>query len=190
LGEAYVVWEEFDAGNVDPLTGLCRADIWAARSPDTGLSWGPAVRLTLPDSTSKRFPFLAEVVDDTLHILYFADRVAGFSEQGQGPQTTNAVVCLRVPVVLLPSAARERDREAWRYGLQVSPSVSSSGFSIKFPAGPCAGPVTILDAAGRMVGSPARSIHPGETVLWGTNARPGVYFIRCDGSTVRVVRTR
>jgi hypothetical protein len=107
LGELYAVWEQFDPDNVDPVTGLCRADIWAARTIDANHNWGPVQRLTQPDSTSKRFPFLSEVVNDTLHVIYFADQVAGFSEQGQGPQTTNAVMYLRVPVDVLPSGVAE-----------------------------------------------------------------------------------
>jgi hypothetical protein len=105
--ELYAVWEQFDPDNVEPLTGLCRADIWAARTCGAAHNWSPALRLTQPDSTSKRFPFLAEVANDTLHILYFADQVAGFSELNEGPQTTNAVVYLRVPVGMLPSGIEE-----------------------------------------------------------------------------------
>ena len=130
-GELYAVWEQFDPGNVDPVTGLCRADIWAARTSGAAQNWSPAVRLTQPDSTSKRFPFLGEVVNDTLHVIYFADQVAGFSEQGQGPQTTNAVVSLQVPVDMLPSALEEsRQLPLYHLPLDASPN-------------PCQGTVTI-----------------------------------------------
>jgi hypothetical protein len=101
----FVVWEEFDTGNVDSVTGLARADIWAARSPDYGRTWHEPRRLTEPDETSKRFPFVAEVVDDTLHIVYFADRRAGLWENGEGEPTDNAVVYLRVPASYLPAVA-------------------------------------------------------------------------------------
>lgn len=106
-GDRYVVWEQFDPDNPDPLTGLARAGIWAARSTDRGLNWGPPVRLTPRDSTSKRFPYVAEAVGDTLMIICFADRVAGFSENGQGPVTRNPVLCLRVPATSLPTALPE-----------------------------------------------------------------------------------
>ncbi len=117
IQEYYVVWEQFDPFNVDEQTGLCRADIWASRSADSGRTWGPPTRLTRPDSTSKRYPFLAEVVNDTLHIIYFADRAAGLWEHDEGPTTTNPVVYLRVPVTDLPlaiteaSGSRQPDRQ-------------------------------------------------------------------------------
>lgn len=97
LNRLYVIWEQFDPDNIDPVTGITRADIWAAASFDNGRTWTAPLRLTQPDETSKRFPCLAEVVDDTLHILYFADRQAGTWELGEGSATRNPVIHLRVP---------------------------------------------------------------------------------------------
>jgi hypothetical protein len=97
LNLLYVVWEQFDPMNIDPRTGIARADIWASHSPDNGKTWTEPIRLTSPDSTSKRFPFLAETVNDTLHIIYFADQIAGCWELGEGQQTLNPVLYLRVP---------------------------------------------------------------------------------------------
>lgn len=97
LNQLYIVWEQFDPENIDPRTGIARAEIWASHSPNNGTTWTEPVRLTSPDSTSKRFPFLAELVDDTLHIIYFADRLAGCWELGEGEKTLNPVLYLRVP---------------------------------------------------------------------------------------------
>lgn len=97
LNQLYVIWEQFDPENIDPRTGIARADIWASYSSDNGKTWTVPIRLTVPDSTSKRFPFLAELVDDTLHIIYFADQIAGCWELEEGEPTLNPVVYLRVP---------------------------------------------------------------------------------------------
>jgi hypothetical protein len=158
-GELYAVWEQFDPDNVDPVTGLCRADIWAARTSGVARNWSPAVRLTQPDSTSKRFPFLAEVVNDTLHIIYFADQVAGFSERGQGPQTTNAVIYLRVPADLLPAAVAEAPApNVTRVGLTAYPNPFTGTTTVRL-FGSSLLPslsslnVRVCNAAGRLVSS-------------------------------------
>ncbi len=153
-GILYVVWEQFDPTNIEPLTGLARADIWASCSRDDGVTWSSAIRLTDPDSTSKRFPSLAEVVDDTLHILYFADRVAGCWEQGYGPPTKNAVVYLR---------------SSWAWpGAMTEPGLVvpvTGGVSTTFfhPTAPNQATAAIYDPAGRQVHGPLA---------------PGVYFVR------------
>ncbi len=166
----YVVWEQFDPANIEPLTGLARADIWARCSDDNGVTWSSAVRLTQPDNTSKRFPCLAEVVDDTLHILYFADRVAGCWEQGQGPQTDNAVVYLR-SAWAWPGAVGEPDPTSARV-VSTRPSVLHSK-SLDHDR------IAVYDPAGRRVWRPTT---------------PGVYFVmnEADAGTPiqRVVVTR
>ncbi len=104
----YVVWEQFDETNIDPRTGIARADIWASHSSNNGKTWSSPIRLTIPDSTSKRFPFLAEVVNDTLHILYFADLIAGSWELGEGEMSQNPVIYLRVPANIFSAVSEER----------------------------------------------------------------------------------
>ncbi len=94
--DLFVCWEQFDSLNYEPSTGLARAEIWVSRSNDNGLSWGEPICLTTPDNTTKRFPSLAPIVNDTLHITYMVDSVAGFWEQGQGPKTTNPIIYHRV----------------------------------------------------------------------------------------------
>jgi hypothetical protein len=195
LGELYAVWEQFDPENVDPTTGLCRADIWAARTSGAGHNWSPALRLTQPDSTSKRFPFLSEVVNDTLHLIYFADQVAGFSEQGQGPQTTNTVIYLRVPVDILPSAVKESKQptlQTTRLDATPNPfrgvtTVRISGSS--FAPSPLA--VRVFDAAGLLVHS-SFGIRPSSFRLDLRSMPPGVYFVTAgagpDAPICRIVK--
>lgn len=142
-GERYVVWEQFDPDNLDPLTGLARADIWAARSTDRGVTWGPPARLTLPDNSSRRFPYLAENVAETLFIVCFADSVAGFSEQGQGPPSTNPVLCLRVSAAGLPVAVAE----------PAVPPVRKTAGATLVPAAALSG-CRLYDALGRRISRP------------------------------------
>jgi hypothetical protein len=199
LGELYAVWEQFDPDNVDPATGLCRADIWAARTIDSSYNWGPALRLTRPDSTSKRFPFLSEVVNDTLHIIYFADRVAGFSEQGQGPQTTNAVTYLRVPVNMLPTGVAEGTAPPVReLTLDARPNPFRRTTTIRlcdssFILHPSSFIVRVFDAAGRLVQSTSLDPQFPLSVSFGGSVRPGIYFATVGtgphAPTCRIVKT-
>jgi len=198
LGEQYAVWEQFDPDNIDPATGLCRADIWAARTAGAARNWSPAIRLTEPDSTSKRFPFLAEVVNDTLHIIYFADQVAGFWEQGQGPQTTNAVMYLRVPVNVLPAAVAEAPvAPVVPFQVAVTPNPFTSTTTIRlftssFILHPSSLAVRVHDAAGCLVHS---SLGTGSSsfTLDLRSVPPGVYFLTAragpNAACCRVVKT-
>jgi hypothetical protein len=182
VGELYAVWEQFDPENVDPVTGLCRADVWAARTNGAAHNWSPAMRLTQPDSTSKRFPFLAEVINDTLHVIYFADQVAGFSEQGQGPRTTNAVVYLRVPVDVLPSAVSEApDSPTVRLGVTASPNPFTTTTTIRLTSSssiphPSTVSIRIYDTAGSLVRS-LLGIRNSSFALDLRGMPPGVYFV-------------
>ena len=106
-GDLFVCWEQFDSINFEPLTGLARAEIWASRSTDNGRTWGEPLCLTIPDNTSKRFPCLAPVVNDTLHLSYLVDSIAGFWEMNQGRRTTNAIIYHRVPADLIPVGVAE-----------------------------------------------------------------------------------
>ena len=198
LGELYAVWEQFDPDNVDPVTGLCRADIWAARTSGAAHNWSPALRLTQPDSTSKRFPFLAEVVNDTLHVIYFADQLAGFSEQGQGPQTTNAVVYLRVPVAMLPSGIEENKLSpVCRLSLNAYPNPFRGTVTIRrsdssFIAHHSSFVVRVFDASGVLVHSSLVTRH--SSFLLDLRSKPaGIYFVTAgagpDAPSCRVVKT-
>jgi hypothetical protein len=198
LGELYAVWEQFDPDNVDPVTGLCRADIWAARTSGAAHNWSPALRLTHPDSTSKRFPFLAEVVNDTLHVIYFADQVAGFSELGQGPQTTNAVVYLRVPVDVLPSGVAESPGPlVTSLAVDARPNPFAGATTIRlsgssFIPAPTSFPIRVFDATGRLVRSALVGPVLPVSFSFGDGMRPGIYFVTAgagpDAPSCRLVK--
>jgi hypothetical protein len=103
---------------------------------------------------------LAENVADTLFVICFADSVAGFSEQGQGPPSTNPVLCLRVSAAALPVAVAEPSPPSLRHiaGATILPAAALDGRQL-------------YDALGRRVGRPGS----------------GVYFARSAGGLRRVV---
>ena len=174
-GDYYVAWEQFDPQNIEPTTGLARADIWAARSQDSGRTWSPAIRLTEPDETSKRFPFLAESVLDTLHVLYFADRIAGFWEQGQGEQTDNTVVHMRIPTSHFSSGIGSPGTGPAKPAVRVQPSLSNQGFVLTARPGTR---IQVRDATGRRVCVITAGSEP---TPWGRNLPPGVYYLSVAG---------
>lgn len=176
--EFYIVWEQFDPGNIDPRTGLARADIWASRSRDYGCTWGDPQRLTGPDSVSHRFPFLAEVVDETLRILCFGDRVAGVWEQGEGEQTVNPVLLLRIPADRLPVAVGEQSAPIPSQRPPGHKLVTGTGLGFSE-----SGSLKLVDATGRiMLAADSPTIAARRTAA-------GVYFaILKDGLRTRVVR--
>lgn len=165
LNRLYIVWEQFDEKNIDPKTDLYRADIWAAHSSDNGRTWTAPIRLTTPDSTSKRFPFLAEIVNDTLHILCFADLIAGSWELGEGEPTLNPVIYLRVPAdIFSQPGVSEAFLETPR-PMPISPTIISSGN--KLPGG-----IKIYNNLGRRIDPQTFNRGPA-----------GVYFLQLTSST-------
>ncbi len=187
-GEYYIVWEQFNQHNIDHMTGLCRADIWASRSCNNGKTWGEPVRLTQPDETSKRFPFLAEVADDTLHIIYFADQVAGFWEQNQGPRTINPVIHLRVASDFLPAGIAQSKQTGNIYpDFRIVPTISNSSFMIYTQS---TIRLQVFNNSGRMV---ANLVATKPVFRWNPALQPGVYFIRSTipaFTAFRILRVR
>lgn len=173
-GDYFAVWEQFDPENIDPVTSLSRADIWAARSCDCGRTWGEPVRLTRPDASTKRFPFLAELVDDTLRLVCFGDQVAGFWEQGQGPQTQNPVLYVRVPSDLLPTGLAEGVTRCGFGRLSITPTVSRQAFTLSTDT-PLR--LVLFDQSGRKA---LELRTEAGTAEWGQTLRPGIYFARAS----------
>jgi len=132
--EFVAVWEQFDSMNVEPATGLIRADIYAARSVDGGLTWGVGARLTDPGSDSKRYPSAAQKMHhDTVYIRYEADQVAGFgiAPYAQGPITENPIIVQRFWKGALPPGSDYLDVGVTRI---VSPAGTLDSGSVVTPA--------------------------------------------------------
>jgi len=196
-GELFMVWEEFDPGNLEPATGFLRADIWAAKSIDQGRTWDEPIRITEPDRTSKRYPCVAALADSSLHVMFLIDSVSGFAAEGQGPTTNNPVAYLRVPASLIPSAVTEPSAHGTipLFGLSVTPSLSRASQPILIRASlPAALPscLTISDITGRTVAQ--WRLRGSGRVLWhgtdsqGGSASPGVYLCRLTARGVSLTR--
>jgi len=193
------VWEQFDSANVEPRDSQLRADIWAARSDSTGRKWGAPLRLTDPDSTSKRFPCVASRMrGDTLMVTYLVDSCAGFGipPYSQGPVTNNPVVVQSVSINDLPppllGIAEQLHLPVTRVDLQAEPNpfrhqvefTSSAPADIDLR-------LRVYDAAGRQVAQLAndRVSAGAHHWLWRpTKVSPGVYFCELTSESARTVR--
>jgi hypothetical protein len=193
-GCLYVAWEQFDSSNVEPQTERLRAGVWASRSTNNGASWGYGLLLTERNTMSHRFPCIVDRMignppEDTICVLYLMDQVAGFFVRGEGPATSDPVVCQFVPTH--PHGVAERPGAR---ALDFAPAATivrgvlflprdmteTSDVSDRVPR------PTLLDASGRKV----LDFHPGANDV--RALAPGVYFVRdAQGQGVtKVVITR
>lgn len=107
-GYLYVTWTQFFPGDISS-GGYSNGDICAAVSTDNGLTWSPPHNLTRTRSpgalagscNSDHWSSLAEIVNDTLHIIYINDKDAGGIPQSEGTWTYNPVKYLAVPASIL-----------------------------------------------------------------------------------------
>jgi len=183
-GDLFVCWEQFDSLNYEPSTGLARAEIWASRSTDNGLTWSEPICLTVPDNTSKRFPSLASIVNDTLHITYMVDSVAGFWEQGQGPRTTNSIIYHRVLADSIPVGITEEKISELieKNFFAIYPNPFSKKTTILIPSAKSQkSEIRIYDAVGKLVKSHPPQVTSDYFIWDGTDntrirVKPGIYF--------------
>jgi hypothetical protein len=92
-GGFLAVWEQFDSANVEPLTNLLRAGVYASYFDDRGV-YDTRI-ITSRDECSYRFPVVTAYPgdhDDTALVQYEIDQVAGFYPLGQGVYTMNPIV--------------------------------------------------------------------------------------------------
>jgi len=193
------VWEQFDSSNVEPRDSLLRADIWAARSDSSGRKWGAPVRLTDPDSTSKRFPCVASRMrGDTLMVTYLVDLCAGFgvAPYWQGPVTDNPVVVQSVNINDLPTPllgiAEPSRLPSTRLDLRAEPNPfrNQVEFTSQAPAETDLR-LRVYDAAGRQVVQLANDRTAAGAHHWRwqpSRVSPGVYFCELATKTTRTVR--
>lgn len=184
-GRLFVAWEEFDSLNVEPATGLLRADIWVSQSAD-GTSWAEGFRLTEPDFASKRFPCISrDCSADSLAVGFIADSVAGFNSDGVGPVSRNPVCVWRGSAT---GIAEEKSAGFER--VAVMPSFGPR-FALRGPVG--AGRAEVYDAQGRL--KRRLKLVRGRGVWDGLDDRgrrvePGCYFVRVGSAEVKLVVAR
>lgn len=176
----HVVWEQFDGTNVEPVTNLCRADVYHSYSADGGATWTAALKLTDRGTISSRFPTIADpVVADTVMVLYEQDQQAGFIVQSQGNATNNPYV---VQKIHYPSGAVSEGKTGIPrvVSLSASPNPVTGRARISY-ALPRSGAVSlqVFDAAGR----PVQTLVDGRagagryTATWdASEVAGGVYF--------------
>jgi hypothetical protein len=199
-GGLYVTWEQFDTLNIEPLTDLMRADIWLAGSGDNGATWGPAWRITVPNTESKRYPCVIDRtiegggVYDSLVVVYLADSVAG-ARAGPvpvGPWSNNPIIALKFAIDSMGVAeSRHGQVRSQTLGLTVQNPVRGRA-EIRYVL-PAASEFTlsVFDAAGRCVARLAAGERPegGYTLNWDASASsPGIYFCRLVSGRLQVSR--
>ncbi len=183
-GGLYVAWEQFDSLNLEPQTEYLRADIFYARDNyNNGASWREAVRITEPDSSSKRFPSVIDFLSrDTLCILYMIDEVAGFFVQEEGPATHNPIVVQFVPVVV-PGIAERGTPAALRITPEMHPTLVRG--MLRLPESSRYSTSALLNSMGRKV----MDLQPGANDI--RCLAPGVYFLQPGkGKSAKVVIQR
>lgn len=186
-GNLYVAWEQFDSSNVEPVTSLLRADIFAAASTDGGNTWLSAVKLTEAGTASCRFPSVADQMVDLegrryMPVIYEIDQQAGFIVQSQGNSTNNPFVVQWVPVESLGVAygVAEGAKTPVRLELTANPNPFSGKTVISY-ALPQSGEVnlTLFDAAGRPVQTLFTGYRPAGRYAFNLNdskLAAGIYF--------------
>jgi hypothetical protein len=200
-GNLFVTWEQFDSLNYDPTTNRLRADIFASRSTNNGLTWGPATRLTDAGTCSMRFPSVIDLAvegdPDTILVVYEADSVAGFyvapsGASPEGPAAQNPTIVQRLPVTDLPPPGIEEQPSATPVRLEAAVQPNPFGASTRVSyALPRTGNVSLVvyDAVGR----PVQTLVSGRraagryTATWNASgSAAGVYFctLESEGSSV------
>jgi hypothetical protein len=100
----FLVYTRFDSSDCSD-GNYANGDLWMVASSDGGASWGLPVNITRSrtpgcltgDCDSDVWSSLAEVVDDSLHILFINDKDAGGAPNGEGRDTENPVLYLAYP---------------------------------------------------------------------------------------------
>jgi hypothetical protein len=200
-GNLFVSWEQFDTLNYEPVTSRLRADIWAARSTDNGVSWGSGLKLTDAGSASMRFPSVIDLAvegdpSDTMFVIYEVDSMAGFMVQGEGLITPNPVVVQKVAIDLLPvpppAVAEQPGFTPVRLEAAAKPNPFGGRAQISYVL-PQSGNVSLVvyDAAGR----PVQTLAAGRlaagryTATWDAkNAAAGVYFYTLTSGKTSITR--
>jgi hypothetical protein len=184
----FVAWEQFNGANVEPVTNLCRADIYYAQSTNGGQTWTAGVKITDRTTASCRFPCISDpVVNDTILILYEIDRMAGFYVQTQGNATLNPMV---VHKLVSPTGVAEAPTTpvAVELGALANPVRGRSVISYALPRS-AAVTLSVCDASGRTVATLVNGLRSAGrySATWDAGSvAGGVYFctLTADGKSI------
>jgi hypothetical protein len=176
--------------------GYPNYDVFGSYSSDGGATWSKAVNLTNtsskdcnpPTCDCEDYANLAEIVDDTLHILFVEDKDAGASIQTppEGVTTLNPVRYWKVPASMLMVGVEEVEKGLPRTGrfvlAQNAPNPFSRSTTIKYEL-PKASHVRVYvyDATGRIVGTVVDGTQKAglHEAVWDSEGRgSGIYFYK------------
>jgi len=202
----YVAWEQFDSLNYEPITNLARSEICLAQLTNNGTTVARKSTITDPNTTSKRFPCVGGIKDDTIFVMYIIDSIAGFENYTQGPATRNPVILHRVYKNDLHIVTGVEENQTGNYHrldlISATPNPSNLTTNITYSLNKTADiNLTIYDVLGR----PIRTLVSGTraageyNIIWdgrdanGRRAQAGIYFYTmktCDKSISRkLIRT-
>ncbi len=196
----YALWAELTLDDVS-AGGYSNGELYAAMSADGGAHWASPVNLTNsptpgcmpPDCDSEVWSSMAEIVNDSLHIMYIDDNDAGAAWNSEGGWTLNDVLYLEFPVIELFPVDVSDQNSILPSGfslLRVYPNPFNARTTIRFSLAETANvKLQIFDIAGRLVETLADcEFDAGEnSVTWDATDRPsGVYFARLAGNASSV----
>jgi len=176
--------------------GYPNYDIFGSYSTDGGATWSTAVNLSNtsskdcgpPNCDCEDYANLAEIVDDTLHILFVEDKDPGASIQTppEGATTLNPVRYWKVPVSWLITGVEEADAGLLRPGkfvlAQNTPNPFARSTTLKYQL-PRASHVKVYvyDATGRVVETVVDETQKAgvHEAIWDSKGRgSGIYFCK------------
>ena len=195
----YVCWEQFDSLNYEPLTDLARADIHVAELTNNGQTVSRKGRITDYNTTSKRWPCVAGVKNDTVFVQYVIDSIAGFELYTQGTWTRNPVVLQRFHKNSLPLAGIEENHynKYYNFSLNALPNPANSHTAIRYSLPATSNiDLTVYDILGRPIRTIANGVKPaGEySATWNlkdnsdNQVQSGIYFYTLKTSSKSVSR--
>lgn len=159
--------------------------IYALKSTNGGTTWGAAVDITPGSGFDAVFQTIPDLVEDTLYVAYFADRMAGGYVRGNHSQSQVAVMWLRVPVSSLPgpTGVQELGGVPTKYGLEQNyPNPFNPSTNVRFEL-PRSGFVSlsVFNLLGQEVASLVNEVKQAGRyeATWDAHGLPsGVYLYR------------
>jgi len=192
----YVTWEVFDSLNIEPLTTLSRADIYLAELRNNGQTLSRIGRITTPNTTSKRFPCIGGVINDTIFIQYLLDSIAGFENMGQGRATRNPIILHRRHIYDYSIEEVSNQEKDYNFtDLSAAPNPFSSQTTIYYSlTANTNATLEINDVTGRLIKSFSNNqqLKTKNPVIWNgkdnnrNQVKPGIYFcmLKTDDRTI------
>ncbi|MFQ5906641.1 MAG: T9SS type A sorting domain-containing protein [bacterium] len=204
-GYLYCVFTASTAGDTS-ASGWPNNDLWMSYSTDNGLTWSSIVNLTNsstpganPDSCDDdEWPSLAEIVNDTVHILYINDKDAGIASAfpSEGARTLNPVLYMKIPVdsvVGIDDVGQEQPVKPLSFGLHSPvPNPCRNSFMVTYEiAKEEMVNLSLYDLAGRLVTtflSKRQSAGIGTTIYRNSTLPSGIYYCVLEAGAIS--RTR